>query len=317
MHRIDVPSATVDHLFTEGSPTAGVPATIVTADWMNDVQEEVMSVLEAAGIAPVKGTQDQLLKAIRAISVGAIGTASHVKMSVSAASASATLTAYEIVVGATLGGQVYKLSGLNKTINLASTGAGGMDAGTAPVSGYVAVYAIYNPDSGASALLATNATSAAQPETYSGANMPAGYTASALLTVVATNASSQFLPVYVSGRDVFIGLTQIYSSATQQATLTLRDVSLAIPPNAKTADISTIVASSSSGVTIQSAIAGSNAAAGGLGQKINGATSASAGAGLQSQFPNIPIITPQTIYYSVTIGSGTLSFSISIGGYSI
>ncbi|GAB3469155.1 gp53-like domain-containing protein [Azotobacter salinestris] len=67
MHRIDVPSATEDHQFTEGSPAGGVPATTVSAAWLNDMQEELISILAAAGIAPVKGDQDQVLAAILAL----------------------------------------------------------------------------------------------------------------------------------------------------------------------------------------------------------------------------------------------------------
>lgn len=67
MHRIDGPGATVDNRFTDGDPVGGVQATVVTDDWANDVQEELMSVLAAAGIAPVKGTQDQVVKAFRAL----------------------------------------------------------------------------------------------------------------------------------------------------------------------------------------------------------------------------------------------------------
>lgn len=65
MHRIDGPGATVDHRFTEGDPVGGVPATVVTAAWLNDIQEELANLLAAAGIDPVKGTQNQVLKAIR------------------------------------------------------------------------------------------------------------------------------------------------------------------------------------------------------------------------------------------------------------
>lgn len=83
MHRIDVSSATPDHQFTEGSPTAGVPATQVSASWMNDVQEELVSVLAAASITPVKGTQDQLLAAIRSI----IGNSGHGQCRLSVVSA--------------------------------------------------------------------------------------------------------------------------------------------------------------------------------------------------------------------------------------
>jgi len=64
MHRIDGPGATVDNRFTDGDPVGGVQATMVTDDWANDVQEELMSILVAGGVAPVKGTQNQVLSAL-------------------------------------------------------------------------------------------------------------------------------------------------------------------------------------------------------------------------------------------------------------
>lgn len=64
MHRIDGPGATVDNKFTEGDPVGGIQATVVTDDFLNDVQEELISVLTAGGVEPVKGTQDQVLQAI-------------------------------------------------------------------------------------------------------------------------------------------------------------------------------------------------------------------------------------------------------------
>ena len=67
MHRIDGPGATVDNRFTDGDPVGGVQATMVTDDWANDVQEELISILADQGIAPVKGTQNQILTAIKAI----------------------------------------------------------------------------------------------------------------------------------------------------------------------------------------------------------------------------------------------------------
>lgn len=65
MHRIDVPSATVDNQFTEGSPAGGIPATTVAATWLNDLQENVCEVIEGAGITLVKGDSTQLLDAIQ------------------------------------------------------------------------------------------------------------------------------------------------------------------------------------------------------------------------------------------------------------
>jgi hypothetical protein len=67
MYYIDGPGATPDHKFTDGDPAAGVAPTTVTDDFMNDVQQEILNVIAAAGMAPAKNTQDQLLKALRGL----------------------------------------------------------------------------------------------------------------------------------------------------------------------------------------------------------------------------------------------------------
>ena len=59
MHKIDTPDATRDGRFTEGDPTVPVPATTVSADWLNAVQEEVLAVLRAAGLTPAKNNNAQ------------------------------------------------------------------------------------------------------------------------------------------------------------------------------------------------------------------------------------------------------------------
>lgn len=90
---------------------------------------------------------------------GVIGQSSNANMSVTTASVTAAFTADELIVGTALGGLQYRLGNFSKTINLATTGAGGMDTGTAPASGYIALYAIYNPTTAGCALLAVNSTS--------------------------------------------------------------------------------------------------------------------------------------------------------------
>lgn len=65
MHRIDTSTATADGQFTEGNPTTGVPATVVSGDWLNGVQEEICRVIEGAGLALDKSQTDQLWKAIQ------------------------------------------------------------------------------------------------------------------------------------------------------------------------------------------------------------------------------------------------------------
>lgn len=63
MHRVDGPGH-ANNLFTEGDPQQAVPATIVTDDWLNDVQEELANIIEDAGITLSKGTQTQLRDAV-------------------------------------------------------------------------------------------------------------------------------------------------------------------------------------------------------------------------------------------------------------
>lgn len=53
--------------FTEGDPVGGTPATVVSADWLNAVQEEILAVLTRAGASPDKTSRTQLRDAIEAI----------------------------------------------------------------------------------------------------------------------------------------------------------------------------------------------------------------------------------------------------------
>ncbi len=67
MHRIDSSTATPDNRFTEGDPTIPIPATTVRAAWLNSVQEELIAILAAAGIAPDKANNAQVVDAINAL----------------------------------------------------------------------------------------------------------------------------------------------------------------------------------------------------------------------------------------------------------
>lgn len=74
MHRIDGAGATVDNKFTQGNPGAGTPATVVTADWLNDVQENIFAVLVAGSITATKNRAADLKDAIAAMIAAAAGT---------------------------------------------------------------------------------------------------------------------------------------------------------------------------------------------------------------------------------------------------
>lgn len=65
MHRIDGPAALPGGHFSEGDPATGSPATVLTADWAEAVQEELCAVIAGAGLALAKANNAQLLAAIR------------------------------------------------------------------------------------------------------------------------------------------------------------------------------------------------------------------------------------------------------------
>lgn len=314
MHRIDGPGATVDNKFTEGNPVGGAPATVVSADWMNDVQEELISILSSAGITPVKGAQDQMLKAIRTISSGVIGAFTNGRMVVTSASASATFIADEVVVGSAIGGLAYKLSAFSKTINLAAVGAGGMDTGLAPANGFVALYAIFNPATGVSSILATNAATL-QGTVYAGANMPAGFSASALIGVWPTNSSRQFVPALQTDRSLVFTDVNALSSSVQQPSAVALSLATIIPLNAKNCSGVVDIKSSVSPATLWLRVYGSSGATL-FGQQLVYSGASVATVSIASSFVNLPMLVPQTIYYIAVASAGTMTANISITGYS-
>ena len=252
--------------FTRGNPQTGVPATALDDDYFDTIQEELAGIVEAAGINLNKTNRAQVLAALKKLFLqsgnnlseikdagpaavaqtllnlglgdvahlpqltGIVGTSRNAKMSIPVTLATATFTADELIVQTALGGLQYKLSSFSKTINLATTGAGGMDTGTVPVTGFVALYAIYNPTTQISALLAVNTTSVLAPEVCGGV-IPLGYTASALVGVLPIR-SSKFRPSYLTGRTVSFELTPVYISSSVSSPVTRLDISAAVPKNA-------------------------------------------------------------------------------------
>lgn len=69
MFRIDSSGATIDNRFTEGDPSLSVPATVVSADWLNHVQEEVSKTIEEMGITLSKASENQHYAALLEMSL--------------------------------------------------------------------------------------------------------------------------------------------------------------------------------------------------------------------------------------------------------
>jgi hypothetical protein len=244
-----------------------------------------------------------------AFPAGVVGQSVNLTMSVTAASATATLTADEIIVETALGGQTYRLASFSKTINLATTGAGGMDTGTAPVSGYVALYAIYNPTTGTSALLATNATSVSAPEVYGGANRPAGYTASALVSVWNTNGSGQFVVAVQLGRCIDYPPRTEITISTATSGFTQSGTIADIPLNARFVNGSVTFSASTTGNPSLSVAADAS----GSGTKQHLFQGAAGNYG--NSFSSLKLTVARAIFFALNLGGATGTATYFLTGY--
>ncbi|CNE64114.1 tail fiber protein [Yersinia enterocolitica] len=246
---------------------------------------------------------------------GIVGTSRNAKMSIPAASVAATFTADELIVQAGWGGRQYKLSGFSRSINLATTGSGGMDTGTAPATGYVALYAIYNPISGATALLAVNATSAPAPEVYGGANMPAGYTASALVSVWGTS-SGQFVVGHQIGRHVGIISNQLYSTAGSVLGYSGISLATAVPPNGKKANMQIVASQTTPNSVIQLYLASTAEGVGAIYVNASANSSSATTTSTNSGYAELDIIGVQTLYFKMA-NAVAATYTFICGGYEI
>ncbi|HHB1699280.1 TPA: phage tail protein [Yersinia enterocolitica] len=237
---------------------------------------------------------------------GVVGQSRNARMSVVAASSSATLTADELIVE-TSAGQQYRLSAFNKTINLVTTGAGGMDTGTVPTSGFIALYAIVNPTNGATALLAVNATTTLAPEIYGGANMPAGFTASALVSVWPVS-SSQFTVGELMNRTINTREIPLVTVTNTVPSLTELSISMAVPKNAKTMEGWGLINSTAAATNNSFGVSSRPYP---LGFKTQGNNNS----GVSSVFSNLMIAEPQKIYYQIGFGGTPVPSTIYSTGY--
>ncbi|AIO28845.1 hypothetical protein [Burkholderia cepacia] len=275
-----------------------------------DVAGELFNQFGTTAAAGDNSTRLATTAFVQRASGAVVGSMRNAAMGVPVASTSATFTADEVVVETALGGVAYKLANFNEAINLATTG---MDTGSAPVSGYVGLYAGYNPSTGARKLFASNATSTVLGSVYGGSNAPAGIAATALVSVWPTNGNGQFVPGLQLDREVGIGNNTVLSTSTAQASLTSFSAAAALPPNARFCRGDYTISSSSAGAGTNGVVCGSSIE---VGRVAIGTTSPTASGSLTTSFPKIPIVTPQTLFYRAGVSAGTLNFVVNICAYS-
>lgn len=243
------------------------------------------------------------------------GSAINVAANLSTAGTSVTITADQFVVATSLGGSTYLLSSFSETFNGTTTGAGGMDTGSLPSSGFVAIYAIYNPTSSAAALLGTNGNTAC-PTIYGGSHMPSGYTASALIAVWPTNSSAQLIAACLTGRKLTFSPVIVLNVSSNNTSFTAQSISSIVPPNATRIGgvmVNTMGTSPTAG-NYYIAISGN---AGTLGYRLmDFSFPATSGAVAAAMFEDLPIPTPQTLYYENTASGTSPSSLIELTSYS-
>ncbi|CAG4888032.1 hypothetical protein [Paraburkholderia saeva] len=265
-------------------------------------------------VAPATASQHAVqfgqVGSLIAQSAATVGDTRNLQMSQSATSASVTFSADSIIVGTSLGGTMYKLTSFSATINLGTTGANGMNAGSAPASGYVAIYAIYNPTGPVAALLGVDVTSAIAPN-IAGVSLPPGYTASALISVLPTNPSGQIaVSTYQRGRDITFQLAQFLSTITPVAVATSTSIASVVPKNAiRCRGISNLTTTATASINN---IYGSDVSLSGQWGSSNAAATT------YSSMPfDCMIVTPQTLFRITSCSAGSLTQTGSISGYSI
>lgn len=227
-----------------------------------------------------------------------------------AAGTSVIFTADEIGVATALGGDGTTIASFNKTLNVSTTGAGGMDTGAAPVSGFVSIYAIYNPTSGASALLGTVEC---QTTIYTGTDMPAGYTMSALVGIWPTNASSQLAPGSQIDRNFYLQLLslpgQTVLNAGTATSATSVSLSAVVPAAARSAYINCAVTDTN---TIDANSASNVGSTNAVNQLFVGVAVISRQLEQQAW---IPMVTPQQLFYRS--GDSDVQTTIQVIGFGI
>lgn len=265
----------------------------------------------------IRATADNVVEVLcyatpTAVNGGIVGASRSARMLVTASSATGTFEAHELIVATDVDGQQWRLSDVSATINLDIVGAGGMDTGLAPVSGWVALYVIYNPSTNTASMLAQNTTSTRATEVYSGSNMPAGYTASALVSVVRTDSGGNMLPHLLSGRVVSIQSADVLDSNTQRASPFALNISATVPINAKR--VSGYMAVASTALSVSAVQVAATSAMLGYQQTAYSAGGANFAAGSNWSIPLVAS-DPQKLYYTAVASGGTIRITIFVSSY--
>ena len=240
------------------------------------------------------------------------GAMRNVRASANAGATTVTYTGDEFTVEVAAGGTAYKATNFSLTLNLATTGAGGMDTGSATASGYVGVYMIYNPTANTFMLLGAMEAGVRLPTVYGGAHMPSGYTASALIGVLAVSSTAGQLTAFSQAdRHVWgAGGTSVLNAGTGS---NVGFQWVATPVSAVAVD-GNINITNTSGSSDTCSLAPTPTGGPGV---VNVNRNATTGGGVAAPFGRLPINPsyPRSSYYTITATGGSITVSIAMVGY--
>lgn len=303
-------SATTSATAAASSAAAAATSASSASSSATSASSNATSAAASAASAAASATTASNAAASVALVSAVAGQVRNLRMSIASASDTATITADEVVMVGTLGGTAVKVGSVNKTLDLTTTGANGMDTGVAPISGFVSIYAIYNPTTATVAVLACNATTSIT-SIYTGLNMPSGYTRSGLIGVWPTNASRQLIAGILLDRTAHIGPVTVLNASSGHPT-SLGSLSIATAVPAIATGVIGVAGSTSGSADGIMAIA---ATSGGLCQTpLVAAVAGTSLGGFTVAIPfEMPIITAQTIFYMTHLA--TRPTRIDITGY--
>jgi hypothetical protein len=244
---------------------------------------------------------------------GIIGGVRNSKIRITSPIQSLTMSIEQAIIGSGgLNGIMIRLANLSLSLNLTTTGAGGMDIGSPPANGAVSIYLIYNPTNGFANLLASNA-STSSGTMYSGVNMPSGYTYNVLVSVWMTNGAGQLYPGNQVDRLINRAAVSVLSTTTAGGPTSL-SISGAVPPQAIECGgymVSSVVTGAPGGCALLL-----NSDANSTGLQYNQGFVQANGQTMNTSFSGLIIPVPQTIYYATGGVQGTTySWSAYITSY--
>ena len=246
------------------------------------------------------------------------GMARNLSGSAAGGTKTASWTVDELVAETALGGLAYKGASLSLSFNGATTGAGGMDTGATPTSADLFIYAIFNPGTATWSTLGT--TSGAGATIYGGANMPSGYTASALIWAGKTDGSAFILKFGQRDRAISIATTVALNNGTAN-TPTSISLSSIVPINAKSVDgwLQVVAPNTDAAGTLESFYVSSDNTTSPMGAQICGFQPGAAATQpweMVNSMNNLLLITAQTIWYFFSSRTGGTA-NVSISRYTI